>query len=57
VPDGPAAIARSAEEVTKVNLSGLRPALAGDRHVNFEGLQALYESVSELAGYVDGWTD
>ena len=53
VPQAPAVIMESAAEVCGVDLSGLDPAVAGARDIDFAALQSLYRSVMELADYID----
>ncbi|MCP4589586.1 MAG: hypothetical protein GY842_02465 [bacterium] len=56
VPDAAAGIAQSAATACGVDLSGLKPALAGVKHVDFQALDSLYTGIIELADHVDGIT-
>ncbi|MFH0980308.1 MAG: hypothetical protein V2A79_02055 [Planctomycetota bacterium] len=54
VPAAAAGIVESAAKVCGVDLSGLQPALAGARSIDFFALRSLYDSVLALTDYVDG---
>jgi hypothetical protein len=56
VPASAAVLVATAAEVTKVDLAALTQAVQGERKVEFAALAALYDGVTALADYVDGWS-